>query len=167
MQSTEIQYRSLSFTNSRTYFLAAIFIIGNLLLPQLLHLVPQGGNVWLPIFFFTLVAAYRCGWKVGLLTAIASPLLNSLVFGMPAVDALPLILVKSVALAVIADKVSRMTGTVTLLSLLLVIVSYQSVGVVCECILCGSLSTALTSLRISIPGMLVQLSFGYLLIRKL
>lgn len=39
--------------------------------------------MFLPIYFFTLVAAFRCGWKVGLLTAVLSPVVNCLLFGMP------------------------------------------------------------------------------------
>ncbi|MDE6681444.1 MAG: ECF transporter S component, partial [Muribaculaceae bacterium] len=88
MQNT-IRLQSLPFSSVRTYLTAAIFILGNILLPQLFHLVPQGGVTWLPIYFFTLIAAYRYGWRVGLLTAVASPLVNSLIFGMPAVAGLP------------------------------------------------------------------------------
>lgn len=167
MQTAEIQLNTLSFRSSRTYLLAAAFIIGNLLLPQLLHFLPQGGPVWLPIYFFTLVGAYRYGWKVGLLTAIASPVVNSLLFGMPAAAALPLILIKSVALAVTAGLLAQRFRKVTLWSILLVIMAYQTIGVAAEWIMSGALSVALTSLRISIPGLLVQLIGGYFVIRKI
>ena len=101
MQNT-IRLQSLPFSSVRTYLTAAIFILGNILLPQLFHLVPQGGVTWLPIYFFTLIAAYRYGWRVGLLTAVASPLVNSLIFGMPAVAGLPAIILKSILLASVA-----------------------------------------------------------------
>ena len=55
---------------------------GNIVLPQLCHLVPQG-LILLPIYFFTLIGAYKYGWQVGLLTAVLSPLANHLLFGMP------------------------------------------------------------------------------------
>ena len=79
--------------------MAALFIAGNMALPQLFHLIPQGGITWLPIYFFTLIGAYKFGWKVGLLTAILSPIINSLLFGMPLPAVLPAILLKSVLLA--------------------------------------------------------------------
>ena len=49
---------------------AMLFILGNMVLPQLCHLIPQGGITWLPIYFFTLIGAYKYGWKVGLLTGV-------------------------------------------------------------------------------------------------
>src|SRR3712207_609714 len=99
---TNVRFYSLNYADYRTYMVSALFIVGNLLLPQLCHLVPQGGMILLPIYFFTLIGAYKFGWKVGLLTAIASPLLNSSLFGMPPVSALPAILVKSIFLAIAA-----------------------------------------------------------------
>ena len=83
MKTTTIRLYSLDYSNVKTYFAAALFILGNLVLPQLCHLIPQGGLTLLPIYFFTLIAAYKYGWKVGLLTAVFSPVLNHLLFGMP------------------------------------------------------------------------------------
>ena len=74
--ATTAKLYSLSLNNTRTYLFATLFVLGNLLLPQLAHLVPQGGLILLPIYFFTLVAAYKYGIHVGLLTAILSPLAN-------------------------------------------------------------------------------------------
>ena len=94
MKTTTIRLYSLDYGNVKTYFAAALFILGNLALPQLCHLIPQGGLTLLPIYFFTLIAAYKYGWKVGLLTAVFSPVLNHLLFGMPAAGVLPAILLK-------------------------------------------------------------------------
>ena len=92
----------LSYSQMKTYLLAALFVVGNIALPQLCHLMPQGGLIFLPIYFFTLVAAYKYGFTVGLTTAVLSPLVNSALFGMPPAAALPIILIKSVTLAVAA-----------------------------------------------------------------
>ena len=43
-----IQRHSLSLAETRAWALAAIFICGNIILPQLCHLIPQGGLIWLP-----------------------------------------------------------------------------------------------------------------------
>ena len=69
---SSIRFYSLPFSQLRTYVAALLFIVGNIALPQLFHLAPQGGVTWLPIYFFTLVGAYKYGWKVGLLTAVAA-----------------------------------------------------------------------------------------------
>ena len=98
MESTT-KFYSLNYTNVNTYLFAFVFIVGNVVLPQLCHLVHWGGPAMLPIYFFTLIGAYKYGFKVGMLTAVLSPLVNSFLFGMPSVTILPAILVKSVLLA--------------------------------------------------------------------
>ena len=102
METKTVKLYSLDYSNARTYLMAALFIAGNMALPQLFHLIPQGGITWLPIYFFTLIGAYKFGWKVGLLTAVLSPIINSLLFGMPLPAVLPAILLKSVLLAAAA-----------------------------------------------------------------
>ena len=49
MQVASIKLYSLNYNEVKTYIVAALFILGNILLPQLCHLVPQGGMIMLPI----------------------------------------------------------------------------------------------------------------------
>lgn len=84
-----VKLYSLEYREVQTYLMAVLFIAGNIIFPQLCHTVKMGGPTWLPIYLFTLVGAYKYGWRVGLLTALASPCLNSLFFGMPAPAVLP------------------------------------------------------------------------------
>ena len=56
MESTTKLY-SLNYTNANTYLFAFVFIVGNVVLPQLCHLVHLGGPAMLPIYFFTLIGA--------------------------------------------------------------------------------------------------------------
>ena len=98
METTAVKLYSTGYREAKTYLAAALFVAGNIVLPQICHLVPQGGLRWLPIYFFTLVGAYKYGWRVGLLTALLSPVVNSALFGMPAAAMLPVILLKSVLL---------------------------------------------------------------------
>lgn len=159
-----INLYTLSYRDVKTYWMALLFVGGNILLPQLCHLVPQGGATWLPIYFFTLVGAYKYGWKVGLLTAIASPLVNSLLFGMPAVAVLPAILMKSTLLAMAAGIMAQRSHKVTWFSLLAVILIYQVLGTMGEWALTGSLYLALQDFRMGLPGMALQLIGGYLML---
>src|SRR5574344_194474 len=145
------QPRNLTFKALETWLLAGAFVAGNLLLPQLCHLIPSGGLILLPIYFFTLVAAYKFGLKTGLLTALLSPVLNSLLFGMPVVAMLPIILVKSTLLAVAASMVASRSRQVSLLLLALVVLSYQLVGGLAEWGLTGSLTSALQDFRLGFP----------------
>lgn len=167
MATNSVSLHSLEYKEASTYWVAALFVVGNIALPQLCHLVRLGGPTLLPIYFFTLVAAYKYGWKVGLLTAVASPLVNSLLFAMPAPAVLPAILVKSLLLAAAAGFTARRFRRVSLLLLVGVVLFYQVVGSAGEWALSGSLTAALQDFRIGIPGMLLQIFGGYLLIKYL
>ena len=157
----------MSYRDSRAYMAAALFVAGNIVLPQLCHLVPQGGLVWLPIYFFTLVAAYKFGLTAGLLTAVASPVANSLLFGMPAAVMLPIILVKSVLLALAASFIASKVRGVALWAVALAVVAYQAVGTMAEWGMTGSLTAALQDIRLGWPGILVQIFGGYVVMKYL
>ena len=43
METKTVKLYSLDYSNARTYLMAALFIAGNMALPQLFHLIPQGG----------------------------------------------------------------------------------------------------------------------------
>ena len=92
---TSAKLYSLNYSNVKTYLFALLFVAGNIALPQLCHLVPYGGPTLLPIYFFTLIAAYKYGFRVGLLTAVLSPVINHVLFAMPSEAVLPIILIKS------------------------------------------------------------------------
>lgn len=66
MQTTTVRLYSLGYGQAKTYWTAFLFVAGNVLLPQLCHLFPLGGVRWLPIYFFTLVGAYKYGRRVAL-----------------------------------------------------------------------------------------------------
>lgn len=151
----------------KTYLAAALFVVGNIVLPQLCHLMPDGGRIWLPIYFFTLVGAYKYGWRVGLLTAMASPIVNSLCFGMPAAAALPAILLKSVLLAMAAGWMAQHFGRVRLWILAAVVLAYQTLGSLGEWAMGDTFAQAMQDFRLGLPGMLVQVAGGYLVIRFL
>ena len=105
-RNATVKLYSLGWREMRTYMFALLFIVGNIVLPQLCHLFPKGGLIMLPIYFFTLIAAYKFGFRVGLLTAVLSPLINSVLFGMPPAAALPIIMIKGVLLAGALDGVA-------------------------------------------------------------
>lgn len=165
--STTIKLYSLNFTNTKTYLFATIFIVGNLLLPQLAHLIPQGGFIFLPIYFFTLIAAYKYGIHVGLLTAVLSPLANHLLFGMPPAAVLPAIIVKSVILAIAAALAAKHAGKISLGAILIAILAYQLIGTGIEWIITQDFAVAVQDFRLGIPGMLLQLFGGYFVLKAI
>ena len=167
MQTSTIKLYSLNYNDSTSYIAAALFVLGNIALPQICHLVPQGGMILLPIYFFTLIGAYKYGWKVGLMTAILSPVINHLAFGMPAAAVLVPILAKSTILALTAGYVASHTKKVTIALLAGVVLAYQIAGGAFEWAFTGSFAAAVQDFRLGVPGMLLQIAGGYLFIKYL
>lgn len=163
---TAADVRHLGFNKVETYVAAMLFIAGNIILPQICHLFSLGGPTWLPIYFFTLVGAYKYGWRVGLLTALASPFINSVFFGMPATAALPAITIKSVLLAGAAGFASSRNNRASILTLLAVVLFYQVTGSAAEWIITGSIAAAMQDFTIGVPGMLVQILGGWFVINR-
>lgn len=167
MKTATLKLYSLGYAELRTWLIAGAFIAGNILFPQLAHLLPQGGVTWLPIYLFTLVAAYKYGWKAGLLTALLSPTLNHLLFGMPASAMLPAILIKSTLLVLLASYAAHRTGKASLVSLTAVVLGYQLLGSLAEWALVGHFATAMQDFRLGLPGMMLQIFGGWWILNRL
>lgn len=167
MLATNVNLYTWGYSEKKTYLAALLFVLGNIALPQICHLIPLGGMILLPIYFFTLIGAYKFGWKVGLLTAVLSPIANSTLFGMPMPAALPAILLKSVLLALAAGYVARKYNKVTLPLMLTTVLAYQILGTLGEWAMKGDLYLALQDFRIGIPGILLQIWGGYAVIKYL
>jgi hypothetical protein len=163
-----VKLYSLSLAEGRAWLVAAIFVAGNIALPQLCHLVPQGGLILLPIYFFTLVAAYKYGLWVGLATAVLSPVVNHLLFGMPAATDLLPILIKSVSLALAAAYAAKWSGKVSLLAIVCAVAAYQVVGTGAEWALGGgTFAAAAQDLSLGLPGITLQVFGGWLVLKAL
>ena len=161
----EIKIYNYGLNELKTYLFVFLFVAGNIILPQLCHLIPDGGKMFLPIYFFTLMASYKYGVKVGLMTAVLSPIVNSLFFGMPALALLPAILTKSVVLALVASFVANKTQKVSIVNLLIVVLAYQCVGTLAEWAMTSSFYVAIQDFRLGIPGMILQLFGTYFLLK--
>lgn len=151
----------------RTYLFVILFTAGNVLLPQLCHLIPNGGLVWLPIYFFTLVGTYKYGWKVGFAIAVLSPLVNSLFFGMPMAERVAGIIIKSLLLVGAASFVAMRVNRVSILGLLIAVLFYQVVGTMIEWVLVKDFFVAIQDFRIGVPGMIFQVFGGYLFLKAI
>lgn len=166
MEST-IKLYSLKAIDQKSYAYAFVFVAGNLVLPQLAHLLPLGGQMLLPIYFFTLIAAYKYGFFTGLLTAVASPLVNHAIFGMPGTEMMTIILIKSTLLAVAASYMAQRTKEIKIKSLLLVILFYQGIGMIAEFVITGSFMAAMQDIRLGMSGIMLQLVGGYFCLKAM
>lgn len=165
--ATAVRLYSLGWREMRTYLFAFLFIAGNIVLPQLCHLIPQGGLMLLPIYFFTLIAAYKFGFRVGLLTAVLSPLVNSVLFGMPPAAALPIIVIKGMLLAGAAAWMANRSKGASLLAIIGVVLAYQLFGGLIEWAMTGEIAKAMQDWKLGYPGMILQAFGGWLALNYL
>lgn len=70
-------------TSVQNLILAALFLALGILLPFLTGQVPQIGSMLLPMHIPVLLCGFVCGWPYGLLIGLITPLLRSVLFGMP------------------------------------------------------------------------------------
>ncbi|MDD2441998.1 MAG: ECF transporter S component [Eubacteriales bacterium] len=63
--------------------LAGMFLALGLVLPFLTGQIPQFGSMLLPMHIPVLICGFVCGWPYGLVVGLITPVLRSLMFGMP------------------------------------------------------------------------------------
>ena len=160
-----VRLYALNYDEAKTYLWAAVFVACNLVLPQLFHLIPQGGVIFSPLSLVILAGAYKFGWKTGLLAALASPLVNHAITGMPAWEVMPVMTLKLAVLALIAGFAAQRFKTVSLSLLIGVILVSKAIGCLGEFILTGGIAATIADFTIGWPGLLLQV-FGAWLILK-
>lgn len=68
----------------RSLTLSGMFLALGLVLPFVTGHIPQIGKMLLPMHLPVLLCGMICGWKYGLVVGAITPLLRSVLFGMPA-----------------------------------------------------------------------------------
>ncbi|MBN2794251.1 MAG: ECF transporter S component [Clostridia bacterium] len=68
---------------TRQIVLSGLFIALGLLMPFLTAQIPTIGSRLLPMHIPILICGFVCGWRSGLLVGLVTPLLRSVLFGMP------------------------------------------------------------------------------------
>lgn len=151
-------------TNVETYLKSLLFIAANVALPHLFHLVQGGGIMFLPIYFFTMCGTLYYGWRVGLLTALFSPLIGNLLFGAPATAMLPDMVLKGVTLVLVASLMMAKNRRFAILNpIIAVVASWVVVGIV-EAPFMGA-SYAFQDFVTGLPGMALMTVGGMVTLR--
>lgn len=165
IMEANVRLYSLNYDEAKTYMWATVFVACNLILPQVFHLIPQGGIIFSPLSLVILAGAYKFGWKTGLLAALASPLVNHLITGMPAWEVMPVMTLKLAVLALVAGLAAQRFKTVSLPLLIGVILVSKAIGCLGEFILTGGIAATIQDFTVGWPGLLLQV-FGAWLILK-
>ena len=160
-----IRLYSLSYSEKLTYLAAALFIACNITLPQLFHLIPQGGIIFSPLSLVIMAGAYKLGWRAALLAAVASPIVNHALFGMPAADVMTLMAVKLSLLAIIAGLAAQYFQSVSLPILVGVVLTVKAFEFLAEFLLTGNVAATVADFTIGWPGLLLQVLGTYAILK--
>lgn len=160
-----VRLYTLNYDEVKTYLWAAVFVACNMVLPQVFHLIPQGGIVFAPLSLVILAGAYKLGWRTGLLAAVATPLVNNLVFGLPAWGVLQVMMLKLVVLALAAGLTAQYFRRVTLPLLVGVVLVSELIGGLGEWMLTGGIAATVQDFTIGWPGLLLQVAGAYLIVK--
>ena len=160
-----VRLYALNYDEAKTYMWATVFVACNLILPQVFHLIPQGGIIFSPLSLVILAGAYKFGWKTGLLAALASPLVNHAITGMPAWEVMPVMTLKLAVLALVAGLAAQRFKTVSLPLLIGVILVSKAIGCLSELAITGGIAATIQDFTVGWPGLLLQV-FGAWLILK-
>ncbi|MBR5657125.1 MAG: ECF transporter S component [Prevotella sp.] len=164
---TNARLYTLNYDEVKTYLWATVFVACNIVLPQLFHLIPQGGIMFAPLSLVILAGAYKFGWKVGLLAAVASPLVNHLLTGLPAWGVLQVMTLKLVILALVAGLAAQYFKKVTLPLIIGVVLAAEVLGGLGELALTGGIAATIQDFTIGWPGLLLQVIGTYLICKYL
>ena len=160
--NTSTRLYTLTYDEAKTYLWATIFVACNLVLPQVFHIIPQGGIIFAPLSLVILAGAYKFGWRVGLIAALTSPLVNHLITGIPAWNILPVMTFKLAVLALTAGFTAQHFKKVTLPLLIGVVLTSMLIGGLGELVLTGSIEATIQDFTIGWPGILLQVIGAYL-----
>lgn len=164
---TSARLYSFNYNELRTYLWSMLFVACNILLPQVFHLVPQGGIVFAPLSLVILAGSYKLGWKTGLLAALASPLVNHLLTGMPAWGMLPLMTLKLAALALLAGLAAQHFKRVSLPLIVGVVLVAELLGALAELLLTGGIASTVQDFSVGYPGLLLQVAGTWIVCKYL
>ena len=162
---TSIKLYSLSYSEVRTYMMAALFVVCNIALPQLFHLIPQGGFIFSPLSLVIMAGAYKFGWRAALLAAVASPIVNHLLFGMPAANVMTLMAVKLSILAVISGLAAQYFKNVSLPVLVGVVLTAKEFEFIAEFLMPGGVAATVADFTVGWPGLLLQVFGTYAILK--
>jgi hypothetical protein len=164
---TSVKLYSLNYDEAKTYLWVAVFVACNMVLPQVFHLIPQGGIIFSPLSLVILAGAYKLGWKTGLLAAVLSPLVNHFAFGLPQWGVLQVMTLKLAVLALVAGMAAQYFKTISLPLIVGVVLVSEAIGCLGELLLTGAVDATVADVVIGWPGLLMQIFGAWLIVKYL
>ena len=136
-----------------------------MILPQLFHLIPNGGVIFAPLSAVILMGSYKFGWKVGTLSALSSPMVNHFIFGMPSTDVVLIMTAKLLIIALVASWAAHRFQSKSIWILVSVVLLSTLLGGGAEWLFTHQISATIADFTIGWPGLLLQVVATYLFVR--
>ena len=96
---------------TRKTVLTALCVAIGVVLPLAFHSIPNAGSIFLPMHIPVLLCGLLCGWQYGLVCGVLTPLVASLVTGMPPMAYLPAMLAELAVYGLISGLAMRFIRT--------------------------------------------------------
>lgn len=90
------------FLEIRLYLIISLILAASITLPFALHLFGIAGQVFLPIYLFSLLAGLAYGSRCGFLVGLLAPLVSFSIAQMPPAGILPFVIAKAVSLGLVS-----------------------------------------------------------------
>ncbi len=154
----------------RWALVSVIFTALSVALPWFAHQFQLAGPTYLPMHFFVFVAALLAGWRVGLTVGLISPLASYLISGMPLIVILPQITfevaVYGLAAGLLRERY-RLNLWVSLIGAM--IAGKLALGFAAWIFgaKAGAAATMINAVTLGWPGILIQLAFVVILVKWL
>lgn len=160
-----VRLYTLNYQEAKTYFWVLTFVVCNMVLPQLFHLIPNGGVIFAPLSAVILMGSYKFGWKVGTLSALLSPMVNHFIFGMPSTDMVLIMTAKLLVIALVASWAAHRFQSKNIRLLISVVLLSTLLGGCAEWMLTHQISATIADFTIGWPGFLLQVVTTSLFVR--
>lgn len=150
---------TLDFSITKEAFLVVAFTFLAVYTPYVVHFFggASAGQKFLPMPFFVLLAGILLGWRAGLATAIAAPLISFLISRMPVIQILPFIMVQMAVLGIISG-VLRNSKNIIISLASAIALGWMTIGVALFIFSnINALNYIISGIKNGLPGIVLEL----------
>jgi len=160
-ETTGYLNETLTFRDMRFYLFLTLFVTLSVAVPWFCHMIhPLAGPLFLPLFFFILLAGDLFGWRMGLLVGMATPLISFVVSGMPPSVMMPRILTEAAVMGVTVGCLSERMPSWRYVAVPVAIMAGHLGAAMVVSLMAGAIAHGFTALWraacIGWPGLLIQ-----------
>lgn len=138
--------------------LASMCLAISVIMPSVFHFAgPQGGKMFLPLFWGIALAAFLLTIKFGLIVAILAPLVSHVISGMPPIPMLYFMLVELIVYACMISVLKNKMPSPFVIFLALIISRLSYIAIVSLCAIIFSLPPAFTGISVLLGGVMMSL----------